>query len=49
MTDANGLRRPVSRSQRLRAGLGRAMFGPGTRIAKPTVEECREVTSGDHH
>jgi ubiquinol-cytochrome c reductase cytochrome b subunit len=49
LVDANGVRRPVSRSRRVRAGLARAMFGPGTRIEKPTVEEYREVTSGDHH
>ncbi|MEU9169452.1 cytochrome bc complex cytochrome b subunit [Streptomyces sp. NPDC048420] len=49
LVDANGVRRPVKRSQRVRAGLARAMFGPDTRIEKPTVEEYREVTSGDHH
>ncbi|MGC0341529.1 hypothetical protein [Streptomyces sp. SLBN-8D4] len=49
MTDTHRARRPVRRSQRLRAGLAREMFGPDTRIAKPTVEEYREVTSGDHH
>ncbi|MFJ4199162.1 cytochrome bc complex cytochrome b subunit [Streptomyces sviceus] len=49
LTDANGVRRPVRRSQRVRAGLARAMFGPDTRIAKPTAEEYREITSGDHH
>ncbi|MFG2466538.1 cytochrome bc complex cytochrome b subunit [Streptomyces canus] len=49
LVDANGVRRPVKRSQRVRAGLARVMFGPDTRIEKPTVEEYREVTSGDHH
>ncbi|MEU0024016.1 cytochrome bc complex cytochrome b subunit [Streptomyces sp. NPDC006335] len=49
LVDANGVRRPVRRSQRVRAGLARAMFGPGTRIEKPTVEEYRELTGGDHH
>ncbi|MEV7070974.1 cytochrome bc complex cytochrome b subunit [Streptomyces sp. NPDC093990] len=49
LVDANGVRRPVRRSQRVRAGLARAMFGPDTRIAKPTAEEFREITSGDHH
>ncbi|WP_328975865.1 cytochrome bc complex cytochrome b subunit [Streptomyces canus] len=49
LVDANGVRRPVRRSQRVRAGLARAMFGPDTRIEKPTAEEYREVTSGDHH
>jgi ubiquinol-cytochrome c reductase cytochrome b subunit len=33
----------------VRAGLAKAMFGPGTRIEKPTVEEYRELTGGDHH
>ncbi|MCX4861123.1 cytochrome bc complex cytochrome b subunit [Streptomyces canus] len=49
LVDANGVRRPVRRSQRMRAGLARAMFGPDTRIEKPTAEEYREITSGDHH
>ncbi|MFI9174502.1 cytochrome bc1 complex cytochrome b subunit [Streptomyces lincolnensis] len=49
LVDANGVRRQVKASQRVRARLARAMFGPETRIAKPTVEEYRQVTSGDHH
>ena len=49
LVDANGVRRPVKRSQWVRAGLARAMFGPDTRIEKPTAEEYREITSGDHH
>ncbi|WP_155055262.1 cytochrome bc1 complex cytochrome b subunit [Streptomyces blattellae] len=49
LVDAGGVRRRVKRSERLRARLSRAMFGPGKRIEKPTVEEYREVTSGDHH
>ncbi|WP_328503563.1 cytochrome bc complex cytochrome b subunit [Streptomyces sp. NBC_00457] len=49
LVDAGGVRRPVKPSQRLRARLSRAMFGPDKRIEKPTVEEYREVTSGDHH
>ncbi|GCB50230.1 cytochrome bc complex cytochrome b subunit [Streptomyces sp. NL15-2K] len=48
LVDAGGVRRRVKRSQRLRARLSRAMFGPDTRIEKPTVEEYRELTSGDH-
>ncbi|RSM98922.1 ubiquinol-cytochrome c reductase cytochrome b subunit [Streptomyces sp. WAC 01325] len=47
--DANGVRRRVTPSQRLRARLARAMFGSASRIEKPTVEEYREVTSGEHH
>jgi ubiquinol-cytochrome c reductase cytochrome b subunit len=49
LVDANGVRRRVTPTQRVRARLARAMFGPQTRIAKPTVEEYREVTSGDQH
>ncbi|MCT9080987.1 cytochrome bc1 complex cytochrome b subunit [Streptomyces fulvoviolaceus] len=49
LVDANGVRRPVKASQRVRARLARVMFGPETRISKPTVEEYRQVTSGDHH
>ncbi|MET9380645.1 cytochrome bc complex cytochrome b subunit [Streptomyces sp. NPDC002928] len=47
--DANGVRRPVKVSQRVRERLARAMFGPETHIPKPTHEEYRELTSGDHH
>ncbi|WP_345010202.1 cytochrome bc complex cytochrome b subunit [Streptomyces shaanxiensis] len=49
LVDANGVRRRVPRTQRVRARLARAMFGPRSRITKPTVEEYREITSGDHH
>ncbi|MDO0932383.1 cytochrome bc complex cytochrome b subunit [Streptomyces sp. DG2A-72] len=49
LVDAGGVRRRVKPSQRLRARLAQAMFGPDKRIEKPTVEEYREVTSGDHH
>ncbi|MEU1267512.1 cytochrome bc complex cytochrome b subunit [Streptomyces sp. NPDC005799] len=49
LVDANGVRRPVTVAQRVRAQLARAMFGPDSRIAKPTAEEYRELTSGDHH
>jgi ubiquinol-cytochrome c reductase cytochrome b subunit len=49
LVDANGVERQVKGGQRVRARLAKAMFGPETRIAKPTVEEYRELTSGDHH
>ena len=52
LVDANGVRRRVGPTKRVRARLARAMFGPQTRITKPTVEEYRELTSdtsGDHH
>ncbi|WP_432195167.1 cytochrome bc1 complex cytochrome b subunit [Streptomyces sp. bgisy027] len=47
--DANGVRRRVTPAQRMRATLARVMFGSASRIEKPTAEEYREVTSGDHH
>ncbi|KAB1145665.1 cytochrome bc complex cytochrome b subunit [Streptomyces luteolifulvus] len=47
LVDANGVRRRVRTSQRVRARLARAMFGSGARIAKPSAEEYREITSGD--
>ncbi|MFI2433895.1 cytochrome bc complex cytochrome b subunit [Streptomyces sp. NPDC018693] len=46
LVDAGGVRRPVTLSQRVRARLARAMFGPGTRVPKPTPEEYRELTRG---
>ncbi|MBC9724614.1 cytochrome bc complex cytochrome b subunit [Streptomyces sp. TRM68367] len=49
LVDAGGVRRRARPSQRLRARLAKAMFGPKTRIQKPTVEEFRELTRGDHH
>ncbi len=48
VVDAHGVRRKVKRSERLRARLAKAMFGPDARIEKPTAEEYREITSGDH-
>jgi ubiquinol-cytochrome c reductase cytochrome b subunit len=49
LVDANGVRRPVKAGQRMRARLARVMFGSESHIPKPTVEEYRELTSGDHH
>jgi ubiquinol-cytochrome c reductase cytochrome b subunit len=48
LVDANGVRRPVKAGQRVRARLARVMFGAESRVAKPTVEEYRQLTSGDH-
>ncbi|MEU6572930.1 cytochrome bc complex cytochrome b subunit [Streptomyces sp. NPDC046805] len=48
LVDANGVRRPVTVSQRVRARLSRAMFGPRSHIPKPTREEHRELTGGEH-
>jgi ubiquinol-cytochrome c reductase cytochrome b subunit len=47
--DANGVRRPLRRSDRLRARLSRAMYGPGTYVPKPTVEEYRALHGGNGH
>ncbi|MFE1324588.1 cytochrome bc complex cytochrome b subunit [Streptomyces sp. NPDC058735] len=47
-TDARGVRRRTKLSERLRARLAHAMYGPDARIGKPTVEEYREITGGDH-
>ncbi|MFH0520143.1 cytochrome bc complex cytochrome b subunit [Streptomyces sp. M41] len=47
--DANGVRRRIKASQRVRARLARAMFGSAAHIPKPTEQEYRELTSGDHH
>ncbi|WP_327716519.1 cytochrome bc complex cytochrome b subunit [Streptomyces sp. NBC_00490] len=49
LLDTNGVRRPVTVSQRVRARLAYVMFGPETRIPKPTAEEYRQISSGDHH
>ncbi|GAA2282832.1 cytochrome bc complex cytochrome b subunit [Streptomyces hawaiiensis] len=46
--DAGGVRRRVKRSERLRARLAKAMYGPDAQIEKPTGEQYREITSGDH-
>jgi ubiquinol-cytochrome c reductase cytochrome b subunit len=49
LVDANGVARRIGPARRLRARLARALYGPGTRIPKPTAEEYRELTSGDEH
>jgi ubiquinol-cytochrome c reductase cytochrome b subunit len=49
LVDANGVERQVKGGQRVRARLARAMFGSEAQIPKPTVEEYKELTSGDHH
>ncbi|MFE0450120.1 cytochrome bc complex cytochrome b subunit [Streptomyces sp. NPDC058914] len=33
-----------SRTQRLRVGLSRVLYGPGTQIPKPTADEYKEIT-----
>jgi ubiquinol-cytochrome c reductase cytochrome b subunit len=49
LVDANGVTRRVGPGRRLRARLARAMYGPDTQIPKPTPEEYRELTGGEHH
>ncbi|MFJ9473390.1 cytochrome bc1 complex cytochrome b subunit [Streptomyces caniferus] len=47
--DENGVARKVSRSQKLRAKLSKSYYGEDNVIAKPTVEEYKEITSGHGH
>ncbi|MFF7329291.1 cytochrome bc complex cytochrome b subunit [Streptomyces sp. NPDC090306] len=49
LVDDNGVRRRVTPGQRLRARLSRSLGGPGAAVPKPTPQEYRELTSGDHH
>ncbi|MBW8797934.1 MAG: hypothetical protein JF597_31425, partial [Streptomyces sp.] len=48
LEDANGVRRKVTLTQRLRASMAKGMFGPDTHIPKPTKEEYRELSHGEH-
>ncbi|MER0479385.1 ubiquinol-cytochrome c reductase cytochrome b subunit [Streptomyces sp. Edi2] len=47
--DENGVARKVSRLQKLRAKLSKSYYGEDNVIAKPTVEEYKEITSGHGH
>ncbi|MEV0369414.1 ubiquinol-cytochrome c reductase cytochrome b subunit [Streptomyces sp. NPDC050636] len=47
--DENGVKRKVSRSQKLRAKLSKSYYGEDNVIPKPTVEEYKEITSGHGH
>ncbi|WP_433855953.1 cytochrome bc1 complex cytochrome b subunit [Streptomyces kronopolitis] len=47
--DENGVERKLSRSQKLRAKLSKSYYGEDSVIAKPTVEEYKEITSGHGH
>ncbi|MEV0090939.1 ubiquinol-cytochrome c reductase cytochrome b subunit [Streptomyces sp. NPDC050738] len=51
LVDANGVKRTPRRSDRLRARLAHAMYGPGTHVPKATAEEYKELNSGGekHH
>ncbi|MFE9116382.1 cytochrome bc complex cytochrome b subunit [Streptomyces sp. NPDC007172] len=47
--DANGVTRRPRPSDRLRARLAQALYGPGSQIPKPTAEEYLELGRGDGH
>ncbi|MCX4797946.1 MULTISPECIES: cytochrome bc1 complex cytochrome b subunit [unclassified Streptomyces] len=47
--DENGVERKVSALQKLRAKLSKGYYGEDNQIAKPTVEEYKEITSGHGH
>jgi ubiquinol-cytochrome c reductase cytochrome b subunit len=47
--DENGVRRKITRRQKLRARMSRAYFGDHAQITKPTVKEYEEITSGHGH
>ncbi|MFE3549269.1 cytochrome bc complex cytochrome b subunit [Streptomyces kronopolitis] len=47
--DENGVERKLSRSQKLRAKLSKSYYGEDNVIAKPTVDEYKEITSGHGH
>ncbi|GAA1899462.1 cytochrome bc complex cytochrome b subunit [Streptomyces durmitorensis] len=50
--DAQGVARKVTRGERMRARLGRAMYGPSAQVPKATPEEYLEIQQGGgdgHH
>ncbi|MDK1475536.1 cytochrome bc complex cytochrome b subunit [Streptomyces sp. 549] len=47
--DANGVRRKVSRLEKLRVKLSQGYYGPSGQIPKPTAEEYKEITSSHSH
>ncbi|MEX2975261.1 cytochrome bc complex cytochrome b subunit [Streptomyces sp. C184] len=47
--DENGVQRKLPRTQKLRAKLSKSYYGEDSVIAKPTVEEYKEITSGHGH
>jgi ubiquinol-cytochrome c reductase cytochrome b subunit len=49
LVDANGVERQVKGGQRVRAGSPRRCSDQNAQIPKPTVEEYKELTSGEHH
>ncbi|WEV28260.1 cytochrome bc complex cytochrome b subunit [Streptomyces sp. 71268] len=47
--DENGVVRKPTRSEKLRVKLSKGLYGEDNQIAKPTVEEYKEITSGHGH
>ncbi|MFD5325103.1 cytochrome bc complex cytochrome b subunit [Streptomyces sp. NPDC127092] len=47
--DENGVERKIGRMEKLRVKLNRGYYGADNQIAKPTVEEFREIESGHGH
>ncbi|WP_418956627.1 cytochrome b [Streptomyces tritici] len=47
--DENGVERKIGRMEKLRVRLNRSYYGEGNQIAKPTVEEYKEIQSGHGH
>ncbi|KOX26402.1 MULTISPECIES: cytochrome b [unclassified Streptomyces] len=47
--DENGVERKVGRLEKLRVRLNKSYYGDDSQIAKPTVEEYKEIQSGHGH
>ncbi|NWF30358.1 cytochrome bc complex cytochrome b subunit [Streptomyces sp. PKU-EA00015] len=47
--DENGVRRKIGRMEKLRAKLSKGYYGGDNQVAKPTVDEYKEITSGHGH
>ncbi|GAA3396492.1 MULTISPECIES: cytochrome b [Streptomyces] len=47
--DENGVERKIGRMEKLRVKLNRGYYGADNQIAKPTVEEYKEIQSGHGH
>ncbi|MFF6774867.1 cytochrome bc complex cytochrome b subunit [Streptomyces sp. NPDC012637] len=47
--DENGVERKIGRMEKLRVKLNRGYYGADNQVAKPTVEEFKEIESGHGH
>ncbi|MET9956390.1 cytochrome bc complex cytochrome b subunit [Streptomyces sp. NPDC006339] len=47
--DENGVERKIGRMEKLRVKLNRGYYGADNQVAKPTVEEYKEIQSGHGH